>query len=38
MKLESHDPPEGVARLMLELNKRIGIPIGGGADDAGASA
>ncbi len=33
MKLESHDPPEGVARLMLELNKRIGIPIGG---DGGA--
>lgn len=29
MKLESCEPPEGLARLMLELNKRIGIPIGG---------
>ncbi len=33
MRVESHDPPEGVARLMVELNKRIGIPIGG--DDTG---
>lgn len=29
MRVESHDPPEGLARLMVELNKRIGIPIGG---------
>ncbi|MGH7122522.1 MAG: DUF2589 domain-containing protein [Acetobacteraceae bacterium] len=29
LRVESHDPPEGVARLMIELNKRIGIPIGG---------